>query len=371
MFESLEAELLQVFRRGVREPLAEDRFNELAVAALRYQVGTNPPYRAFVRARGLEPAGVQDWREIPAVPTRAFKELPLVSGDATGATTVFRTSGTSRGGGSRGLRHVLSLKLYEGALLPGFRAHLLPDGTAPSLVSLVPSPDDLSDSSLSHMIGVVARELAARGSSPGGYFVNGRGELRAEGLAATLTRAQEAGRPLLVVGTAFAFVHWLEAMTARSWRFPLPEGSRVMETGGFKGRSRAVPRDELYGMLEDRMGVGPGWVVNEYGMTEIYSQFYDHVAGAEPSEPRRHRPPPWVRTRVLHPVTLEPVAEGESGLLCHFDLANLDAVCHVLTEDMGVREGEGFRVLGRAEGAEPRGCSRAMDELLSAAAAGA
>ena len=109
-------------------------------------------------------------------------------------------------------------------------------------------------------------------------------------------------------------------------------------------------------------------IVNEYGMTELLSQFYD-VSAAETSgktlEVRRHVPPAWVRTRVLDPNTLSALPIGEPGLLCHYDLANAGSVMAVLTEDLGVAVGDGFRLLGRVQGAEPRGCSIAMDELLS------
>jgi hypothetical protein len=38
----------------------------------------------------------------------------------------------------------------------------------------------------------------------------------------------------------------------------------------------------------------------------------------------------------------------------------------IQTEDIGVRVGDGFEVLGRASGAEARGCSMAADEFLAA-----
>jgi hypothetical protein len=38
----------------------------------------------------------------------------------------------------------------------------------------------------------------------------------------------------------------------------------------------------------------------------------------------------------------------------------------IQTADLGFTTPDGFRVLGRARGAEARGCSIAMDELLSA-----
>ena len=63
--------------------------------------------------------------------------------------------------------------------------------------------------------------------------------------------------------------------------------------------------------------------------------------------------------------TLRPVEPGAAGLLQHFDLANVGSVAAVLTEDLGRAVEDGFVVLGRAPGAEPRGCSLAMEELLA------
>ena len=77
------------------------------------------------------------------------------------------------------------------------------------------------------------------------------------------------------------------------------------------------------------------------------------------------RPPPWVRTQVVDPESLAPLPEGEIGLLRHFDLANLHSVAAVQTDDLGVWRGDGFEVLGRAAGAEPRGCSLAAEEPVT------
>lgn len=353
-FRSLSDDLVQVFRRGTTEPLDDAAFDDLALQVFRYQFRENEVYAGFCRRRGIEPDTVSRWTEVPAVPTRAFKALRLVSGPPEEVEVVFRTSGTSRGTEVRGAHHILDLRLYRESLLPNFRDHLLADGARLPLVSLIPPPARVPDSSLSYMIGVVEEELAADG---GGWFVDpDRGLLEKE-LARALTGFQDRSTPVLLVGTAFSFVHWLDAMKKDGRRFALPEGSRIMETGGFKGRSRTVSREELHRELSESLGVSRREIVNEYGMTELLSQFYDSHEGP-------HRGPPWARTRVLDPVTLDPTAAGDTGILCHHDLANLGSVAVVLTEDLGVEKDEGFRVLGRASGAEPRGCSLAMDDLL-------
>jgi hypothetical protein len=171
----------------------------------------------------------------------------------------------------------------------------------------------------------------------------------------------------MLLGTSFSFVHFLDWCEQSGVVFRLPAKSRLMDTGGFKGRSREVPRDELYRAYEKTFGIPPEWCVNEYGMAELSSQFYDGVVGAPYRWDgwRVHLPPPWVRTKVLHPDTLQEVSEGERGLLCHYDLANRGSVMAVLTEDVGVKVGDGFILLGRAAGSELRGCSVLVDELLS------
>jgi hypothetical protein len=187
-------------------------------------------------------------------------------------------------------------------------------------------------------------------------------------MSEALVEATSRGTPVLLAGTAFAFVHWLDWLQERNGSFDLPPGSLIMETGGFKGRSRVLERPVFYATLSKAHGVPVEAIVNEYGMTELLSQFYDGPGvpmSDMPLEDRRHVPPPWVRTRVLDPNTLSVLPIGEPGLLCHYDLANAGSVMAVLTEDMGVAVDDGFRVLGRAQGAEPRGCSLAMDDLLS------
>ncbi len=354
-------ELLQLFAAGVESPLPDAAFDALALRAFRSQFESNAIYRGFCESRGAAPGGVRGWEEVPPVPTRAFKELRLVSGNPDRVERVFRTSGTTRGSARRGEHHVLDLALYDASSLPNLRTHLLPDEERIRILALVPDPKRLPDSSLSYMVGRAVQAYGAEGS---GFFADPVEGVEVGAFRAALDRAEDDGAPVLVIGTAFAFVHWLERASVERVRHRLPGGSRIMETGGFKGRSRALSRDSLYGELESALGIPSSRIVNEYGMTELLSQFYEPVL-IDGAEDRRHRSPPWVRTRVLDPVSLEPVAHGSEGILCHFDLANLGSICHVLTEDRGVEHRDGFRVIGRSPGAEPRGCSLAMEGLLA------
>jgi hypothetical protein len=66
---------------------------------------------------------------------------------------------------------------------------------------------------------------------------------------------------------------------------------------------------------------------------------------------------PWTRVQIISPETGREVADGETGLIRVFDLANVFSVMAIQTEDLGIRRGDGFELTGRATLAEPRGCS--------------
>ncbi len=356
----LEADLLSWMREDAWRP-DDARFAGLALEVFAFQFERCEPYRRFCTRRAATPDRVEDWRAIPPVPTGAFKEVPLRCFPAEHSVRTFRTSGTS--GAARGEIHLDSLSLYEASLLPTLRRHLLPDlapGQRALILALAPPPEEAPDSSLTHMF---ATAIAAFGA-PGSAFFVSDGALREKELQGALEAAGEA--PLLVAGAAFAFVHLLDALERAGAKLSLPASARIMETGGFKGRTRSLPREELHAALADRLGVPTRRIVNQYGMTELGSQFYDSTL-AEPGSTRRKLGPPWVRVRIVDPESDREVSAGGPGAIVVLDLANLASVSAIRTADLGRRVGDGFEVLGREPGAEERGCSIAVDELLGGA----
>lgn len=357
--------LLEIMAAGVEAPLRPADFNELALEVFRFQARAVPVYGSFLRGRGVDPSAVEDFREVPPVPARAFKELTLVAGGTEGVEATFRTSGTTRDDGARGVHPVRDLELYRASLLPTARAYLNPGDERLRVLPLVPPFAERRESSLAYMVDVLVEEW---GDGAGGRPMRGDWSLDLEGLVADLARAEDEGVAVFLPGTAFAFVHLLDELAGAGRRFRLPPGSRIMETGGFKGRSREVSRSDLYTSLVDRLGIPRHRIVNEYGMTELLSQFYEPVLRRRDDGQAGTRllvGPPWLTTRVLDPETLQAVPPGRPGLLCHFDLANLYSVAPVLTEDLGVLRDGGLQLLGRTPEAEPRGCSLTMEELLA------
>src|SRR5258708_12224197 len=182
------------------------------------------------------------------------------------------------------------------------------------------------------------RRLGAPGSQfPGVLDEDGRWTLDLPKTISALESAIAALRPIALLGTAFNFVHLLDRLAELRRRLPLPEGTRLMETGGYKGRSRSLPKSELHQKITERLGIPPTHVVSEYGMTELSSQAYDSkvpAAGAQvEARERVFHFPPWARVQIISPETGEQVSEGATGLLRVCDLANLHSVLPVQTHD--------------------------------------
>ena len=354
----LSSRLSAIFAKGVDAPTSDAEFNDLARAISAFQFEHNPPYRAFCEQTLQTPDRITHWTEIPAVPAAAFRDFALTCFPAGEAVAEFHSSGTTQRQTSRHL--FKTLDLYQAAAMPNFATHLLPDGVRLPVLALTQSPGDAPRSSLSRMFGWIAEDFGLPESR---FFVEGN-VLRVENVVHDLCEAQWSQQPVLLLGTAFAFAHLFDYLAEHDLRFELPERSRAMETGGFKGRAREMTKPELYALFEQRLGL-PSWrVVNEYGMTELSSQFYDPSLRKQRRSDRK-TPPPWTRVQIIDPQTNEPASPGERGLIRVLDAANLWSVMSIQTDDVGVADGNGFAVLGRAGGAMPRGCALNAEALAT------
>ncbi len=270
----------------------------------------------------------KSWQAIPAIPQEAFKEFRIATFPESASMRVFYTSGTTTAG--TGKHWFRSLTLYEQAVCEGWhRAGL----AGIPIIALLPHPSSAPHSSLAQM---------ATWLTPEKNFVLDKPERIPEMIGDS---------PVIIFGTALAFLDYFE-------RFPplkLPAGSLAVETGGYKGSQRTISKADLYQLFERHFGLNAACVVNEYGMTELSSQFYARGVRTP------HQTPPWARALVIDPETNRECSVGRTGLLRLFDLANLGSACVIQTRDLAIRREEGFELLGRDPAALPRGCSLTGD----------
>jgi hypothetical protein len=356
------AALIDRLSDGSRDEPARDA---LLCQALGWQARAVDGYRRLLAARGVDPERTAaDPGRAPdrfaALPTDVFRYARVASHPEQENVRVFRTSGTTVG--KRGEHHLSDLSLYDRAARAAAAYALFPDIEAMPLLILAPPAAEAPDSSLCYML---SRFVQWFGSAESLHlWRDGRPDIGA--LRRALDRVSRSSLPVALLGTSLALAHAEQELGSSRWS--LGHGSRIMLTGGFKGREQEVDASELSRALQARYGVADSRIIQEYGMTELCSQMYEtslRDAGSDgPPGPRRMWTPGWVRFSVVDPETLEPLPGEAEGLLRIDDLANLDSVCAVQTSDMAQRVGDGFRLLGRAPGAPARGCSIAVEEAM-------
>lgn len=344
-------------------------FSELALQIAHFQCEFSPGFARLVERHGK----LQSFEQIPGVPSDAFRLTRVALHPEQEDALRFQTSGTT--GEGHGIHAFRRLDTYRALALPLGRAALLSSGRPRRVVALAPRPSTPHRSSLAYMMSLfmldfeAPRTVDVQGDER--WLIDERGvnlaELERAGLAAL-----QAGEELIVLGTSFALVALLDQLAGRILR--VPEQTTIMQTGGFKGKTREVAPSELRSALAQTFGIAESRIVGEYGMTELTSQLYEASLPGSALNQRHHGvpgvyfEPAWLRVIPVDPVSLEPVASGEIGIARIVDLGNVDSAIAVQTQDRVRRIAGGIELLGRAAGAPARGCSLAIEEFLAARA---
>ncbi|MCI0693095.1 hypothetical protein L0337_13945 [candidate division KSB1 bacterium] len=428
MSHSISEKILQFIHTVPIVECDDEAFNTLALQLFQYQFEKNAIYRAICQQQGLAPDRVTSWREIPAVTTSAFKEVPLTCFPPQEAVAVFHTSGTTQK--RAGKHYFRTLDFYRAAMLRSFAAYCLDQQpgsalrvnnetlhdslrdvipeesfynseqqvemkkdssrmTLPFTVAKInkmrmfflgPTAEHFLNSSLGYMFSEIRDAFGEKQSA---VFFSPQ-DVEVDGFRTALEKASQENVPVFILGTALALWEAMEKFSQQNLKFTLPTGSRILDTGGYKGRRVEVARDEFQNQLCETFGVPREYLLNEYGMTELSSQFYASSLSGIPKRNERqapsamlsalspqpsalsprHFPPPWVGVAAVDPETLQILPEGEVGLLRIFDLANVDSVMAIQTEDLGRAWQDRLELVGRATGAELRGCSLLTESIV-------
>jgi len=357
----LDEMLLSYIRRGTEHHDSEE-FNRLALRVFELQVKYIPIYRRYCEKRGITLENISSWDQIPALPTDAFKVMELAMLPSNAVRT-FMTSGTTRPG-ERGKVHYDEggLRLMDATIYEAASSFLFPDKIKTTLLVIAPSPEIVPTMVMAYGMN---RLIEYFGSSQSRFLIGKEGfDMRV--LLDELRCSEAEGIPITICGGSFGFVNVFDYCREKGLRFKLPPGSRTLDAGGFKGRSREVKREEFVSECEDFLGVPKGYCVNLLGMTEIGSQFYDNTlsnAFKGINFPKAKINPPWTRTLVVDPDTLEFLPAGQTGLLRHFDLANRGHLLAIQSDDLGRITPEGFEIEDRTIDGNARGCSLTIDEM--------
>ena len=171
-------------------------------------------------------------------------------------TAVFHSSGTTEQNPAAIFTTPNRWRFMKRRSGDGFRIHF---GRSGDLLFLTPHPASAPHSSLVHMFETIRQmtglpnQLSPENFRDGSWTVDFvRPRLN------DYKRPAMTEKPLMLLGTAFSFVHLLDYLAENNLQFQLPEGSRVMETGGYKNRSRTMPKAELHALITERLGCRAG-----------------------------------------------------------------------------------------------------------------
>lgn len=329
-------------------------FDALALEVFAYQYAHNQPYRAFCDALNSTPDTVSSWTDVPAYPTDAFKRDVVASFPADEAVQAIMTSGTtSPNQRGRIFRDEQGQELIFTANRVMTGAYLFPDfesGQRCRILLMTPGLDLAPTMGMAIGMDQTRQHFGTDDS----MFLVKRSGVDVKRLVSALRLAEETSVPIAMIGATSAYVYFFKACRDRGMRFSLPEGSRVCDGGGYRGRFGVVTRDDYYELVRDVLGVPAHHCVNTLGLGETATNYFDdtlrnQVLGRTEA-PRHKVPPPWTRTQVFDMESGEVLPPGRVGLLQHYDLCNLPTVLGVQSDNLGVMDDRGgFEIIGRAK----------------------
>jgi len=345
----------------------ESEFSQLALELFEVQYSSVMPYRLCCNALGKRPNNIQSWKDIPAVPSSSFKDMEFSSIPEAERSIVFLSSGTTAKQQSRHYHNNQSIQLYEMSVVTWFNKAVIQqyrflDEPDYVFIFLTPAIMEAPNSSLVYMFDCLAKKFAQTENVFVGKISDQGWIIDFDKWLITTRSAIEASRRIFCFGTALSWVQLISWLERQNIKFSFHPQSLIFETGGYKGRIREIPKSELYKKISKFTALGLNRIISEYGMCELSSQAYDvhcnYTRGASVSSitDREFLFPPWARTVILDPETNSEVGYGDKGMIKVVDLANVWSVAAILTEDVGLKQNLGFKLIGRA-GTQQKGCS--------------
>jgi hypothetical protein len=337
---------IKALKRRVLEVKDTD-FEELAIEIFKFQARHNPIYQSFLRMLDCSVDSVQSMDQIPFMPIELFKTFQVQTGFSP-VLFDFESSGTT---GQIPAKHaVCDPGFYQLNSLNAFN-QLFGSITDYHIFALLPSYLERNTSSLVFMMDHFIQESKSEFS---GFFLNQYAELLSQ-----IQEALKTNRKIWVMGVTFGLLDWIDSgQEFLFWKEAIHEGRiMVMETGGMKGRREEWIRDRIHAYMMQHMGLKG--VASEYGMTELFSQAYSFSDGIfVPSNTMRV-----LLREVNDPFSLVKTP-GKIGGIKVIDLANVESCSFIETRDLGSLEEDGirFKVLGRFDNSEMRGCSLMVSE---------
>lgn len=305
-----------------------DSFEALSLRVFKFQYQNCVVYRDFCDLLGVtSPSSI---KEIPFLPISFFKSHKIIA-EGYKSQLTFKSSGTT--GQIRSNHHIAKPHIYEESFRNAF-VNLMGEIEGSVFLALLPNYIEQGNSSLVYMVDHFIKDSKSELS---GFYLNDYDKL-----LNSIETAKRRKLKVFLFGVSYALLDLAEK------KVDLSEVC-IIETGGMKGRRKEIIREELHEVLKEGLNVRN--IYSEYGMTELLSQAYLQRDGF-------FHAPSWMKI-LIRDVNdaLSFLPDGKTGGVNVIDLANLYSCSFIATEDLGVKNMDFFKILGRFDLSDIRGCN--------------
>lgn len=271
------------------------------------------------------------------------------------AVKTFLSSGTTSKQRSKSHFSKDGLFLYKVSALTSF-IKVLKDiyGSADQFsgISLIPKTSIWKDSSLAQMIEWFSDYFEIKYLDP---------ELDSKTIIKLLESTHS---PLWVFGTAFHFIYLADSIKSR---VNLGENIFLFETGGTKGKTRSLTREELYKLLMKNLGLLDWQIASEYGMCELACQAWSYVAKKDRGSQKSYSLPYKFLPHIKLQITkgLSQLESSGVGSLVISDVSRIDIPHSIRTQDIcELNENGTFNIISRVPNSVLKGCSLNAEKIV-------
>jgi len=331
--------------------------------AFHFHFDANDGYRRYCQRLGVGPSDVGDWSDLARIPLLTATQFKLrdVLSCAPADVVKVCTSSSTQGPISRVHRDETTLSRFLGSVHASIESLLeLHDCFC---LHLGPSTREARDLWISYAMSVVEMVY------PTEHLVTD-GEFSADRALDRLEAHKDDYDTVAVLGPPIMLLRLVDAMRAAGRRVAGCERVLVVTAGGWKRFSgEAIPRPAFEALVAEYLCDIPSHRFRDcFNMVELNAALFE-------CEQQRKHVPPWLRLLALDPEALEPVAEGELGLLACLDPSPTSYPGFVLTDDFArVREAgrcacgrvsQTVEPVRRVTRVEARGCALKIDRAYA------
>lgn len=305
-------------------------------------------------------AGNDDLVKIPLIPSILFKDYNIMSCNPFEIVKTCTSSGT-KGSISKIFRDEVTMERFMGSIQCCLDQMMNLDDAF--CINLGPTTEEAGDLWFSYAMSLV--DLIY----PSEYFVIDD-VFYPDNAYKKILEEKNNYENIILIGAPIMFLELVNYMEKNNLKIESCENFYFLTAGGWKRFSGSeIPKPEFIKMTKK-------FFINaqEKYFRDILNMVELNTVLPECELKVKHLPP-WVKVMILDPIYLNPVKDGEYGLMAYLDPSTTSYPGFILTDDVGKivvsgkcqcgRYGQGIEILRRIGRVESRGCALKIDKHYS------